>query len=218
MSGDAIGGHRGGTSVELPVRRVVREKYRSRDPFRAGPMSSTAGTGPPVMSSPAPARPRVVDLAAQPYVFVRDTVSMTGIPRIADRLPAVVMELAAQGVGVGGAPFFRYLLIDMPDRLDMEAGVPVDSTEGVALVGDLQAGLLPAGRYATRRHHGHPAGLQAATADLLAWGEHEGLRWDREATPEGERWGCRLERYLTDPRIQPDMAEWETELSFRLAG
>jgi hypothetical protein len=169
------------------------------------------------MSSPAPARPRVVDLAAQPYVFVPDTVSMTEIPRIADRLPGIVMELAAQGVGLGGAPFFRYLLIDMPDRLDMQAGVPVDSTEGLRLVGGLRAGLLPAGRYATRRHHGHPAGLQAATADLLAWAEREGLRWDSEPTPDGERWGCRLERYLTDPASQPDMARWETELSFRLA-
>jgi hypothetical protein len=169
------------------------------------------------MSSPAPARPRVVDLAAQPYVFVHDTVSMTEIPRIADRLPGIVMELAAQGVGLGGAPFFRYLLIDMPDRLDMQAGVPVDSTEGLRLVDGLRAGLLPAGRYATRRHHGHPAGLQAATADLLAWAEREGLRWDSEPTPDGERWGCRLERYLTDPGCQPDMARWETELSFRLA-
>jgi GyrI-like small molecule binding domain len=169
------------------------------------------------MSSPAPARPRVVDLAAQPYVFVHDTVSMAEIPRIADRLPGIIMELAAQGVGIGGAPFFRYLLIDMPGRLDMEAGVPVDSTEGLRLAGDLRAGLLPAGRYATWQHHGRPAGLEAATADLLAWAEREGLRWDSEPTPEGERWGCRLERYLTDPRIQPDMAQWETELSFRLA-
>jgi hypothetical protein len=169
------------------------------------------------MSSSAAVRPRVVDLGAQPYVFVRDTVAMTGIPRIADRLPEVVMELAAQGVGVGGAPFFRYRLIDMPDRLEMEAGVPVDSTEGLRLVGDLRAGLLPAGRYAARRHHGHPDGLAAATADLLAWAEREGLRWDSEPTPDGERWGCRLERYLTDPRIQPDMSRWETELSFRLA-
>jgi effector-binding domain-containing protein len=169
------------------------------------------------MSSPAPARPRVIDQAAQPYVYVRDTIAMTEFPRIADRLPEMIMELAGQGVGVGGAPFFRYLLIDMPDRLDVEAGVPVDSTDGLRLPGDLRAGLLPAGRYATQRHHGHPAGLEAATAGLLAWAEREGLRFDREPTPDGERWGCRLERYLTDPGVQPDMAEWDTELSFRLA-
>jgi hypothetical protein len=158
-----------------------------------------------------------VDLAVQPYVFVRDTVPMSGIGRIADRLPGVVMRLAEQGVGVGGAPFFRYLVIDMPDRLEMEAGVPVDSTEGIELGGDLRAGLLPAGRYATCRHHGHPDGLEVATADLLAWADREGLGWDRVDTPDGELWGCRLERYLTDPRVQPDTGQWETELSFRLA-
>jgi hypothetical protein len=168
------------------------------------------------MSSSAPARPQVVDLAAQPYVFVRDTVPMAELSRIADRLPWVVLQLAEQGVGVGGAPFFRYLVIDMPDRLEVEAGVPVDSTDGIHLVDDLRAGLLPAGRYATRLHHGHPAGLEAATADLLAWAEGEDLRWDRVATPDGELWGCRLERYLTDPRVQPDMGAWETELAFRL--
>jgi hypothetical protein len=37
------------------------------------------------------------------------------------------------------------------------------------------------------------------------------------ASPEGERWGCRLEIYLTDPREQPDVSAWETQLAFRLA-
>jgi hypothetical protein len=33
----------------------------------------------------------------------------------------------------------------------------------------------------------------------------------------GERWGCRLESYLTDPRQEPDMSKWVTQLAFRLA-
>jgi hypothetical protein len=33
----------------------------------------------------------------------------------------------------------------------------------------------------------------------------------------GERWGCRLENYLTDPRQEPDMSKWVTQLAFRLA-
>jgi hypothetical protein len=36
-------------------------------------------------------------------------------------------------------------------------------------------------------------------------------------SPEGERWGCRLEIYRTDPQAEPDMTKWETELAFRLA-
>jgi hypothetical protein len=29
--------------------------------------------------------------------------------------------------------------------------------------------------------------------------------------------GCRVESYLTDPRVEPDMDRWETEPAFRLA-
>jgi hypothetical protein len=34
---------------------------------------------------------------------------------------------------------------------------------------------------------------------------------------EGERWGARVETYLTDPEVEPDMSKWVTELAFRLA-
>jgi hypothetical protein len=42
--------------------------------------------------------------------------------------------------------------------------------------------------------------------------------WDSEPSPDGERWGCRLESYLTDPRTEPDMHRWTVELAVRLAG
>jgi effector-binding domain-containing protein len=170
------------------------------------------------MSSPASIAPRVVDLPLQPYVFVRHTVSITTMSRVADRLPEVFNHLVERGVTMTDAPFFRYLLIDMPERLDVEAGVPVAAADGLDLPNDLRAGVLPGGRYATVIHRGHPDGLAAATSALLAWAEREGLAWDRELTPEGEAWGSRLERYLTDPRLQPDLNQWETELAFRLLG
>ena len=34
---------------------------------------------------------------------------------------------------------------------------------------------------------------------------------------DGERWGGRLEIYLTDPAQEPDMSKWVTQLAFRLA-
>jgi hypothetical protein len=40
------------------------------------------------------------------------------------------------------------------------------------------------------------------------------LVWDSAPVPTGERWGCRLETYLTD---SPDMDTSDTELAFRLA-
>jgi hypothetical protein len=48
-------------------------------------------------------------------------------------------------------------------------------------------------------------------------GAAAGLTWDKQDTPAGERWGCRLEIYPVNPAEQPDPAKWETELVFRLA-
>lgn len=56
-----------------------------------------------------------------------------------------------------------------------------------------------------------------ATASLLDWASDRGLTFDAFPSPQGERSGCRLEIFLTDPRAEPDLSKWETLLSFRLA-
>lgn len=109
-------------------------------------------------------------------------------------------------------------MINMMELLEVEAGAPVT----VAVEGDgrVISGVLPAGRYATVLHVGHPDGLVNATQELLDWAAGQGLTWDvspDEADEAGERWGCRLEIYLTDPTEEPDMNKWETRLAFRLA-
>jgi len=52
---------------------------------------------------------------------------------------------------------------------------------------------------------------------VLTWAQERGLVWD--AAPDGgrRRWGCRLEIDLTDPRVEPDVNWWDTELALRLA-
>jgi effector-binding domain-containing protein len=80
------------------------------------------------------------------------------------------------------------------------------------------AGVLPAGRYATLTHIGHPAGLIGVTKVLLDWAAGQDLKWDVAPGDGGERWGSRLEIYLTDPDREPDMSKWATQLAFRLAG
>lgn len=152
--------------------------------------------------------------AEQPYVGVRETVTMATIARVADRIGQTIGWLAARGVEPAGAPFLRYHRFD-GDEMDLEAGVPV--LQATETEGDLRTGTLPAGRYATVGHHGHPEGLRAATAALLAWAEGQGLRFDRSTGADGEHWGCRLEVYLSDPREKPDPADWDTDLMFRLA-
>jgi effector-binding domain-containing protein len=162
-----------------------------------------------------PMTPRIVERAEQPYVAVSGRVTMQTIGAIADRLPEVFGWLGARGIEPAGAPFLRYDLIDMERQLEVEAGVPVAAT--AAADGEVQAGVLPAGRYATVTHVGQFDGLVAATAALLDWAAEQGLAWDVTDTPEGQRWGCRLEVYETNPAEQPDPSKWETVLLFRLA-
>jgi DNA gyrase inhibitor GyrI len=97
-------------------------------------------------------------------------------------------------------------VIDMARNLEVEAGCTV--AEPVTGDGRLVAGTLLAGRYATLRHVCHPSTLMAATAGLRDWVAAKGLKWDMAPSASGERWGARLEIYLTDPETEPDMTRW----------
>lgn len=161
-----------------------------------------------------PETPKIVELADQPYVGIRTNVAMM---QIGEKVPPLLGEvfgwLGSRGVAPAGPPFFKYNVIDMAGEMEMEVGVPVAN----AVAGDdrVMAGVLPAGRYVTMRHVGHPDGLMEATARLLAWGRQQGVKWD--ATDDQRRWGARIESYQDDPDEQPDMSKWRTDLRFRLA-
>jgi effector-binding domain-containing protein len=160
--------------------------------------------------------PEVVQRADQPYVAIRALVTMQTLGTVLPGLhPEVASWLRARDVATAGAPFWKYNVIDMERQLEVEVGFPV----AVPVAGDdhVLAGVLPAGRYATVRHIGHPDTLVDATRALLDWAAAQGLTWDVTETDEGDRWGARLEIYETDPAQEPDMNNWETELAFRLA-
>jgi effector-binding domain-containing protein len=160
--------------------------------------------------------PEIVTRAEQPYVALRGRVSMAEIGAFAVRTPEVFAWLGAHGLPPAGPPFMRYNVIDMTRDLEIDNGVPVAApVEGDA---EVIAGVLPAGRYATLTHVGHPSELMAATKALLDWAAAQGLTWDMSPSADGERWGSRLEIYLSDPREEPDMSKWVTQLAFRLAG
>ena len=162
------------------------------------------------------ATPEIVTRAEQPYAAIRTRVPMAELGAFAACIGEVFAWLGARGVAPAGAPFFKYNAIDMMRELEVEAGVPVAAAvDGDA---DVLSGVLPAGRYATVTHVGHPDKLVEATKALLDWAAGLGLKWDVSAGDDGEeRWGCRLEFYLTDPSEEPDMNKWETQLAFRLA-
>ncbi|WP_113704198.1 GyrI-like domain-containing protein [Nonomuraea lactucae] len=160
--------------------------------------------------------PRIVEHPDRAYVGVRRTITMTTFNEVGDRIGELIGWLATRGAAPAGAPFLRYHMIDMAaDRLEVEAGVPV--AEPVQGEGEIRAGVLPAGRYVTSSHHGHPDQLAGIIIGLLKWAAERGLRWDMTESGGAERWGCRLEFFQTDPRVEPDLNNWDMDLEFRLA-
>ena len=162
------------------------------------------------------AAPEIVEWPARPYMAIPVNVTMAAIGTVVPPLNGEVFRwLAERGAAPAGAPFWKYNVIDMDRELEIEAGVTVPQ----ALAGDgrVIAGTLPSGRYATLTHVGHPSELAGVTETLLDWATGQGLTWDMSPDEGGERWGSRLEIYLTDPSEEPDMSKWATQLAFRLA-
>jgi effector-binding domain-containing protein len=160
--------------------------------------------------------PEIVTRPEQPYAAIRVRVSMADLAAVVPPLNQEVFAwLGGRGAAPAGAPFWKYNVIDMARELEIEAGVPV----AAAVAGDARVvtGVLPAGRYATLTHVGHPSELVAATKALLDWAAEQGLTFDVTSGDDGDRWACRLENYLTDPSQEPDMSKWVTELAFKLA-
>lgn len=160
--------------------------------------------------------PTIEQLPARPYVAIRRKVTMQTIGEVLPALhPNVFAWLARNGISPTGAPFWKYDVIDMEGEMEVEVGSPI--ADPVPGDDEVAGGVLPAGRYATVWHTGHPSELMAATGSLLDWAAARNLKWDRSESEHGERWVSRLEIYETDPREEPDMTKWRTQLAFKLA-
>src|SRR5260370_7124360 len=111
--------------------------------------------------------------------------------------------MANKGLTPAGAPLWRYRVIDMAAKLEIDVGVPV----ATPVTGDnrITADTLPAGRYATIIYTGPYEGLMQATADLLAWAQNKGIVWDKWAAGSRAE-GCpaRIAPYPTAPRDAPN--------------
>jgi effector-binding domain-containing protein len=166
-----------------------------------------------------PDEPQIVHRAEQPYLAIRTTVSMA---KLATDVPPLHAELSGwlgqRAIAPAGPPFWRYAEFQAGDLVEVEVGVPVPSAEPGAGDERVRPGVLPAGRYATSVHTGHPTGLGAATAALLDWAERTGVAWEVTEDATSSCWAARLEIYLTDPAEEPDLSRWQTELAIKLAG
>ncbi|NNF56500.1 MAG: GyrI-like domain-containing protein [Acidimicrobiales bacterium] len=144
--------------------------------------------------------PVVVELAPQDAVVVRGDVPMAEMPTFFERaFTTAAAAAAAAGVEIVGPPFGFYP--EMPAEIvAIEAGFPVSSRAETA--GDAHPFVLPGGRMVRAVHVGPFETMEKTYGELQAWMAKQGFH------PAVGMW----ENYLSDPRVEPDLATWRTEI------
>jgi hypothetical protein len=157
--------------------------------------------------------PRVAVFPAQPVLLRRADLTMATLDSEgAAILGEVLHSLSRHGIAETGPAFFRYDVIDMEGTMRMSFGAQV--APGTPVPPGLEADTLPAGRYITLTHHGHPDELYDVMVMLNLWAPVRGHVWDMEPIPEGDRFAARLEFYHDGSDTPPEA--WTTEVRVRL--
>lgn len=157
--------------------------------------------------------PRVVEKPDTSYAGIRLVTPFRGMLAVRDRLMADLYGwLDERGLVDVGSTFLRLHVIDMAGAMDIEVGVA--TTASVDGDDRVRPGTLPAGRYASLTYVNH---ARRANQLLLNWVRDNSLAADRSSEPAGDRFRCRYEAYLTDPRSEPMKTKWRVELNIRLA-
>jgi effector-binding domain-containing protein len=155
-------------------------------------------------------QPEIVQRQALPYAAVAATVTMANLATVVGQgIPELFEWLSVHSIAPVGAPFVRYLMVEMDGEIGIEIAVPVSGQ----VPGDkrIQRGDLPGGRYATLLHVGPYDELIHANAIVQRWGHAHGLQW---AMNDDATWAGRIERHLTDPSQRPDPSQWQTEIAY----
>lgn len=158
-------------------------------------------------------KPRIDTRPEQVYMGIRTVAPFKGmskvIGKLSDKMSAWIDE---HEIRPAGPPFLRYHVIDMRGFMDIEFGFPVRKV--LPDDGEVKAGLLPAGRYASLVYSG--GGISGNRA-LIEWVRAQGMDFDRWDTEKGDNFRSRYETYLTDPKIEPRKSKWEIEVAIKLA-
>jgi hypothetical protein len=156
--------------------------------------------------------PAVAAKADRHYAGIRVVTPFRGMFAVRDELMKELYTWLDDRHVSQGHTFFRLHVVDMAGPMDVEVGVVTEEpVQGDARV---RAGVLPAGRYATLVYVDHG---RRANGALLDWVRQNDLVLDRVDDPAGDRFGCRYEEYLTDPRSERMKTRWRIELAIRLA-
>ncbi len=154
--------------------------------------------------------PKIEFFEAEPYVAIRQKVSMAEISTV---LPPLISEvfiwMGKEKVDGNGAPFFRYLSMDEHNNLIVDVGIPTKIK--VAGSDKIISRIFPEGDYAALTHTGDYKNLRQAHMSLDKWIKENGYK-DRGVMDDDQLVGCRVEFYVSDPATEPDPEKWVTEV------
>ncbi len=146
---------------------------------------------------------KLLEREEQPTLSIRTHASVQDLSKVLGAsYGAIGQYLGTLGEFPAGAPFAAYYNMDM-DNLDIEIGFPV--SKPLPGEGDIKAGTLPAGKYATCTHMGPYDTIEPAYTALTQWIQEHAY----EAT------GVAYEFYLSDPEETPP-EELQTQILFPL--
>lgn len=162
-------------------------------------------------------KPTIVNYNTQQYVAIRERAHRESLSGIVPNLFSEVSEwLAKNDITITGPPLIRYLMIDYNSgEVEVDVGNPVESA--MSSSERIQTGEIPYGRYATVIHQGSYSNLMETTAELLAWGRENNIKWQVDEESKVTKWGGRVERYLVGPPDETDPQNWRTEVAILLA-
>lgn len=145
------------------------------------------------------------DQIDQPVLSVRTRTPVGNLPQVLGQAYGQIMQyLGELGEMPCGAPYTAYYNMDMQD-LDLEIGFPV--SKHIPGKEPVQAGVMPAGKYAACLHKGPYDQVGAAYEALTKFIQENGL----------QPTGVAYEFYLNDPtEVAPD--ELKTQVVFPLVG
>ncbi|MEO8607705.1 MAG: GyrI-like domain-containing protein [Chloroflexota bacterium] len=160
--------------------------------------------------------PKLDNRTDQHYAGIRTQIGMgeMGSGFIPQFIGEVFGWLGKNGIEPDGIPFMRYHIINMPGLLDIEIGVPVAAP--IKGDGRVNAGVLPAGRYASLIYTDVTKGEEGNSV-LIGWAQQQGLEWDRWDDPKGDAFRSRYEIFIDGPQEDPDPTKWRTEVAIKLA-
>jgi AraC family transcriptional regulator len=145
------------------------------------------------------------DRQAQPLLLIRRRIARTQLPSmLAECFGALYAHGQKAGLPIAGWPLARYVSTG-PGLWTVEAAMPLAAA--APAVGEMEAGVLPAGPVAMGLHAGPYDQLAETNAAIERWIEAQGFRVG----------GAPWESYVTDPADHPDPADWRTEVYWPLA-